>query len=415
MIRAFFDDRISVEDGKIVRVVTASWKKSRRHDEGTTEVYKIYDDGSEFCKHLVFSMYSGYLVDDRYLSEEEWDEPAFNLKAFRESYSDDITDSEKESMISVYPEFKWTLQKLGASSRALAMNLLVAWKKNPKVELLVAAKLFNIYLDGNFARMSTVKQKMVLGFIRENPCAKYWPLQKINFVMNRKGTESDYETWHSYRDRNGKLVCYKWFKKYRDGLFNDCGSNYAVIDFYRDYLQMASAVGHDIRDDYWRYPKDIKKAHDKVQKEYDAMMEAKRIEEKKTANRRERNKKKNYEKVVSQFVKSTIRKNGLVVHIPKDLKEIRKQANSLHQCLVRMDYYGMMAERELLLVFISDRDGNPVATAEIMPNLKIGQFYADQRTNDFEQMKPSDKAKDALNIWLEKFSKTVMDNFKHVA
>ena len=415
MIRASFDDRIAVEDGKIVRIVNASWPKTRRHEAGTTEVYKIYDDGREFCKHLVFSMYSGYLVDDRGLDEDDWDEPAVNLNAFRNGYTDDLSDSEKDAMIASYPEFKWTLQKFGASTRATAMKMLVAWRKNPKVELLVGAKLFNLYLDGNFARMASVKQKHVLGFIRDNSHAKYWPLQKILFVMHRKGAERDYEEWSHYRDRNGKLVDYKWFTKYRKNLYCKYGSNYAILDFYRDYLYIAKLVGHDIRDDYWRYPKDIKKAHDKVMKEYDAMMEAKRIEERRAQNRRERNKKKHFEKVVAQLSKSIIRKGGLVVHVPKDLKEIRKQANALHQCLVRMDYYGMMAERELLLVFITDRNGNPVATAEILPNMKVGQFYSDQRIYDFEQMKPSKAAHDALNMWLAKFSEIVKENFKSVA
>ena len=415
MIRATFDDRISIENGKIVRIVTASWPKTKRHDEGSVDVYKITDDGKEYCKHLAFCMYSGYMVDDRFLDDEEWDEPIINLHAFRNGYTDDLTDADKEKMIIRYPEFKWTLQKFGASSKAIAMKLLMAWKKNPKVELLVNARLFNLYLEKNFAKMSPEKQKKILAFIRENEKSKYWPLQKILFVMQKKGTERDYEDWIGYRDRNGKMIEYKWFKKYRKHLFSKHWSNMALLDFYKDYLWMAKNVGHDINDEYWKYPKDIKKAHDKVMNEYNTIMEARRIEEKKEKNRRERNKKKHFEKVVAHLSKSIIRKNGLVVRVPKNFKEIRQQANALHQCLVRMDYYGMMAERELLLVFISDGKGNPVATAEITPSMKVGQFYANQEIYDFEQMKPSKAAHEALNKWMEKFSNLIKENFNKAA
>lgn len=415
MIRASYDDRIVVEGERLARIVTATWGKSRRHKEGSVEVYKIYDDGTDFCKHLCFSVYSGYLVDDRYLDEDEWDEPAFFLHSFRDSYSSELTDADRETLISENPEFKWTLQKYGKCTKAMAMNLLIAWKKKPKIELLVSAKLYNILFDGNFAKMTADKQKQVLGFIRENECTKSWPLQKILFVMNRKGTEKDYEDWNEFRDRSGKIVGFKFFTKYRDKLVTKNGKNYALVDFYRDYMRMAEAVGHDIRDNYWKYPNDIKKAHDKVLGEYEAMLEAQRIEQLKAKNRRERNKKKNFDKVAERFSKLTLRKSGLVVHVPKDLKEIREQAKALHQCLVYCDYYGSMAERELLLVFITNDEGKPVATAEIMPNLKVGQFYADQRKYDDDLMKPSADAVFALNEWIEKFREPLLKNFKSVA
>ncbi|MBO4712575.1 MAG: hypothetical protein J5615_01615 [Fibrobacter sp.] len=65
------------------------------------------------------------------------------------------------------------------------------------------------------------------------------------------------------------------------------------------------------------------------------------------------------------------------------------------------DYIGKMADRRCLLVFIATKEGAPVATAEILPSGKVGQFYADER--DRSNMKPGKKAQEALDAWLKKF------------
>ena len=105
--------------------------------------------------------------------------------------------------------------------------------------------------------------------------------------------------------------------------------------------------------------------------------------------------------MVGKWLKKTLRKNGFVVSIPGDIKTIQKQAKKLHQCLVSADYIGKMAEKRCLLVFISTKEGTPVATAEILPSGKVGQFYADER--DRYNMKPDKKAQEALDAWLKKF------------
>jgi hypothetical protein len=54
-------------------------------------------------------------------------------------------------------------------------------------------------------------------------------------------------------------------------------------------------------------------------------------------------------------------------------------------------------------VFIADSAGKPVATAEILPGGELGQFYADELDHDYDKMKPSADAKNALSKWLKKF------------
>lgn len=102
-------------------------------------------------------------------------------------------------------------------------------------------------------------------------------------------------------------------------------------------------------------------------------------------------------------MKKTLRKNGFVVSIPDSIKTVIKQAKVLHQCLVSADYIGKMADRRCLLVFISTKEGAPVATAEILPSGKVGQFYGDERARDINKTKPGKKAQEALDAWLKKF------------
>ena len=394
MIRASFSDYIAIKDGKVVRYVLASWPATRTHDRGNIEVYKIDEDGNEKVRYLDYRPISGYMVDLDF-NDDTWYNISGCCKALRTGsnvHSMPLTEDETAYILKVHPEFKWTLQKAGTITPAKAMKLLTAWKKDHKTELLVGAHLDNLVANGNFLRMKNERQKAVLAFIRKTPGADQWTLSKILFVMHGH-TPKEYNDWMSFRCSYGTGCAFDVFK-YLDG-------NRHAFDMYLDYIRTAERCGHDIKDNYWKFPKDLKKAHDKVMREYDRIVEARRMAEKAAATKREREKKKNFEKVVGKWLKKTLRKNGFVVSIPGDIKTIQKQAKKLHQCLVSCDYIGKMADRRCLLVFISTKDGVPVATAEILPSGKVGQFYADER--DRYNMKPDKKAQEALDAWLKKF------------
>jgi hypothetical protein len=389
-----YEDRIEVEEGRIVRTVNASWNERRAFGAGDIDVYRMSDDGKESVKCLYFSKIGGYMVDTRDDAGTWW-EPIISLGAFRNYYTGMMTEADRELIVSVYPEFRYTLKKAGQIRRATAMKLLIGWKKNPKIELLVGAGLNRLVFNGNFARMTNESQKRVLSFIREHDEARTWTLNKIQFVMAGKGTAEEYESWNDFRDRDGKAVEFKWFKKY--------GTDRTKLDFYRDYIGIARECGHDVKEEYWKWPSDIKKAHEKVMKENDLILEARRLEERKAKTRREKEKKKIFSKLQEAFAKAKIRKSKMCVFVPDSIKSVREQANRLHQCLMSCDYIGKMAERRCVLAFITDNSGNPIATAEILPNGKIGQFYGDERGHDFQAMKPGKKATEALMTWLKKY------------
>lgn len=389
-----YEDRIAVENGHIVRIVNASWPDRRRYKAGNVDVYRISDEDKENVKCLCYSYIAGYVID----TDDDmnvWDEPIIKVNAFRYDKTDFLRKNDYDLIVSTYPEFKYTLNKALPLNRATAIELLIRWKQNHKVEFLVGAKLNRLVFNKTFARMTKDKQKRIISFINENKDARTWTLNKILFVMNGKCSAKEYDEWNDFRDCNGKVVEFKWFKKY--------GADRTKLDFYRDYINIAASCGHNVKEDYWKWPKNIKKAHDKVVREYNLILEARRIEEEKARTLREKERKKIMKTLSKEFCNATLHKSNMCVFIPDSVKSVREHANKLHQCLMSCDYIGKMAERRCVLAFITDNKGTPIATAEILPNGKLGQFYGNELGHDLETMKPSKKATEVLMTWLKKY------------
>lgn len=405
----YYEDIITVEDGLLFRTVIAHWAATRLRDGGCYAVYRIDENGKEYCRALMYSIYGGYFIDEDDLKKRKWYEVYSSIDHFKfgnyyQLRSFGKTDAER--ICSVYPDFKYVVQKAGEMPVAKMFNILIAWKKNHNVELLVGANLDHLALNKSFAKLTKPKQKAVLNFIRVTPGADGWSLAKINFVMNKKGTPEDFDAWQKFRPL-GKVVDYRWFKKY--------GPNRDKYILYLDYTQMAGYCGHNMKEDYWKYPKSIKKAHDKAMKQYKLVIEAEEIAEKKARAKEARAKERNFKKFAGAFSKSVSMACGLVAYIPQTFGKVSDHAKALHQCLTYADYTGKMAKRDCLLVFVADVAGNSVATAEIAPNGKIVQFYADEDGEEVEQMKPTAEAQIVVDKWLKDFGKEAVKAMKKVA
>ena len=410
MIKAgYYEDVITVEDGLLFRTVIAHWAATRRRDVGCHAVYRIDENGKEYCRALMCSMYCGYYIDEGDLKKRKWYDVYSSLDHFKFGHYDQLRSfgkTDAERICSIHPDFKYVIRKASEMPVAKMFNILIAWKKNHNVELLVGANLDYLALNKSFAKLTKPKQKAVLNFIRVTPGANGWSLAKINFVMNRKGTPEDFDAWQKFRPLS-KVVDYKWFKKY--------GPNRDKFILYSDYIRMAEYCGHDMKEDYWKYPKSIKKAHDKAMKQYKLVIEAEEIAAKKARAKEARAKERNFKKFAGEFCKSVSTACGLVAYIPQTFGKISAHANALHQCLTYADYTGKMAKRDCLLVFVADVAGHSVATAEIAPNGKIVQFYADEDREEVEQMKPTAEAQIVVDKWLKDFGKDAVKAMKKVA
>lgn len=410
MIKAgYYEDVITVEDGLLFRTVIAHWAATRRRDGGCYAVYRIDENGKEYCRALMCSMYCGYYIDEYDLKKRKWYDVCSSLDHFKSGHYEQLrsfNETDAERICRIYPDFKYVIQKAGEMPVAKMFNILIAWKKNHNVELLVGANLDYLALNKSFAKLTKPKQKAVLNFIRATPGADGWSLAKINFVMNKKGTPQDFDAWQKFRPLS-KVVDYKWFKKY--------GPNRDKFILYSDYTRMAEYCGHDMKEDYWKYPKSIKKAHDKAMKQYKLVIEAEEIAAKKARAKEARAKERNFKKFAGAFSKSVSMACGLVAYIPQTFGKVSDHAKALHQCLTYADYTGKMAKRDCLLVFVSDVAGHSVATAEIAPNGKIVQFYADEDREKTEDTKPTAEAQTVLAKWIKDFGKDAVKAMKKVA
>ena len=396
-----YDDRLVMRKNRLERVVTASWDSKRRKSKGKMDVFRLDEDGRIKCRNIDLCTMGGYLFVNPKVYVQSWGTPWVNMYDFRFCRTHSIKDSEKEMLIKAYPEFKWTLEKCCKRinpTLAFAFNLLQAWKRDPNVEYLVDAGLFYLAFNKAFSKMSHAKQMEVVRFIRDNLGGRDEPLVKVKTMMKYGISEKQYTTWTNFRP-DGKVVKYGeylYFKKFK---FKSEWDLMHFVRMYKDYEFMTKKAGHNWKDPYWLYPKDLKAMHDKVMKECELIDEAKRIADERLASERERNKKANYEKLARKWVEKTLKKGAFEVFVPADVKTISKQANVLHQCLINADYVQRVIDKRCLLVFVW-KDGKPYATAEIFKNGTTGQFYADERKRN---IKPEETAKQALDEWLDTY------------
>lgn len=399
MIKATFTDYISKCKGMVVRYVVATWPATRSHAAGRMTVYREFENGNKQVRRLCFHPIAGYMVDECDLSS--WTSAIMECRAISNGYNvygHEITDKEIATMVNVHPNFKWTLQKAGNCNCAKAMLLLQQWIKDPHVELLVGSNYNKLAQNKSFISYGKERRMAVLKFVKENAGAENWPLQKIKFVMDGH-TEKEYEAWKSFRDVYSRTFSYESYKYLASRKIKD-----GDLEIYRDYIAMAKECGHNIKDKYWYAPKNLHKAHEKVMAEVELVREARKLEQAENEKKETERKMVEFRKVAKKFNNLITKFHGLTAYVPQDTDIVDRHAKALHQCLVYADYIGKMARQKCLLVFIADSAGKPVATAEILPGGKLGQFYADELGRNYNKMKPSADAENALSKWLKKFN-----------
>ena len=400
-IRCEYDDRLVMRGNMLERVVTAKWDSKRRKYKGSMDVYRLNENGVAKVRNMDYCNIGGYMFVSPKVYVERWGEPVINMEYFKFCHTHQLTEDEKELILEKYPDFKWTLDKAYkyiSPTLAYAFSLLVAWKQNKKVEYLVDAGLFYLAFNKAFSKMSHAKQMEVVRFVRDNLGGKDEPLAKVQTMMKHGLTEKQYNKWQNFRPC-GKVVKYGEYLYFKKKKFKSEWDLMQFVRLYKDYEFMAKKAGHDWKDPYWLYPKDLKAMHDKVMKECELIDEARRIENEKAAAERERNKSSDYEKIARKWVEKNINTGDYEVFVPEDIKTIVRQANVLHQCLISSDYVQRVIDKRCLLVFVYKK-GKPYATAEILKDGRIGQFYADERKRN---IKPDENATALLNEWLSTY------------
>lgn len=424
-------DRIEAEDGAIIRIVNAEWIDKRNGGKlYSVDVYKENDAGEAWSQNLYQSMWGGSCVmfpglprnvnsnswyyDESIAAEEGW----YSRSLSTVGWSDNITESEKELIISFYPDFKYVFKKHEMTSKREVMKILRVWIEHHEAELVLAIGFEKVALNGNFWRLSEKNRKATCLFMRQNTQFNKLSLSEVREAM-RAGDPVDYgrylkaiPSYHRSKNPRAWYPCisyedYKYMrkqqKKFKSSYNDEEHAFNELINIYNDYIRMLYKSDHDCKDMYWRYPSDISAFHDRLVEEERIKEEARRMQEAKEEEKRLREQKIAIKRIEKKFAEINKSIDGYSIFVTSDYDEWQKQAKALHQCICACGYYQGTADGNYTIVFIQ-KNGEPVATAQVYPSGDIGQFYADE--TDRANCAPSDEVRAAFNKWLESVPKS---------
>lgn len=379
---------LKIKYGHLIVETEALWKNKRR------KVQEINLDKGVRYQGVYYSCYCGYGVvfeNERKISRGGW--YYGNEKLGKENYGkyyDEInnpaifdprkvTPEEYEIIYSLYPDFKYTVKKMKyecAISKVL--SVLKKWIEHPKeVEMLYGVGYGQFSWNKALYKQTKENKDRLIKFLIK--------MQKIGkFGLNY----NECRQYAKIKDFDTEYIKYSNGMPYDVFIKRVKGKDKETIDYwrwhYKDYIRLAEEQGHNIKDDYWKYPKDLKAAHDKLMGEKARREAAKKIEEFKPLIRR-----------IKKYLKYNSEIDGYSIFFTAKYEEWKKQADTLHQCILASEYY---KNKNCILAFIR-KDNVPIATVEIKKNKEIGQFYANEW--DRANCLPSEEVKKVFYKWFE--------------
>lgn len=376
---------VTMHGDVIVNEVTAIYSPKK----GPTRrelVYEEHEDGTNCCRYLYRGSYAGgYLVlfpgETQYSSYygdfTQIYEPLTDCNRLGIYSSWPNKENELKYISKVRPELKYLIKKFiisGCNNPTYFIDLVNRYKEDSSIESLVEKGLLHVALDKRLTKLSKKKKVEIINFIRNKEYSKNISLSQILFCIKYNVEPTRENLWH-YGEFHYNYKKANYF------------SNHVITKGqYDDYIKMCNRLHKNLKDEYWLYPADFNKAHDKVMKQIERIEKAKKKQE--IDNIR----------AVGEFLKSNNKNiNGYDVYIPESYDDIQKQAKALNQCLITASYDKKVSELKCVLVFIR-KDDQPIATAEIDYNKSLKQFYA----NEFDRSncKPNQELHTILNQWL---------------
>lgn len=406
MLIARYTDRIDVAWGRIERVVTAH-PINKKYQHMEYDFYRENEDGNVSCRNLYSSSmcgyriafpgttdYSGYMRMDKCI-EEDWRLLDSRIKCFP---SHSLTEAERNQFIQNYPEFRYVLNKWHGTA-AQTLQVLNIWKKFPEIELLLAGGYESIAFNNNFWRLTEKKRREIALWLRTHPKVDY-SLSDIQMRIKYKLNDEewkDYVSWNNHHyGANVSYELYKYLLKQEE----KAGPTPWIKETYSDYKKSFSSdyCTHNFREEYWRYPKDLFAMHQRINDEINEAIALERQQEAEKRKKDERNVYSRLGRVAKKFSRFNAEIDGYSIFTTSSMKEWNLQAKTLHQCIVASGYYKGMSRKEYLIVFIR-KDNQPVATAQIFKDRRIGQFYADEHGGP-NNSRPTEEVQQIFNKWV---------------
>lgn len=379
---------LKIKYGHLIVETEALWKNKRR------KVQEINLDKGVRYQGVYYSGLCGYGVvfeNERIITRGGWyyGNEKLGIEKYGKYYNEidhpaiadarKVTPKEYEIIYSLYPDFKYTVKKMKYECNITnILSILKRWIAHPKeVEMLYAVGYERfIYSKSIYTLQKESKDRLIKFLIKMQKIGKFG----LNYNECRQYAKiKDFDT--EYIEYSGGMP-YDVFIKRCKGKDDDTKQYWRW--HYKDYIRLAEEQGHNIKEDYWKYPKDLKEAHDKLMDAKTKIEAAKKKEEFKTLLKR-----------IKKYLKYNAEIDGYSIFFSAKYEEWKEQADTLHQCILASAYY---KNRNCILAFIR-KGNNPIATVEIKKNKEIGQFYANEwdRTN----CHPSEEVKKVFYKWFE--------------
>lgn len=403
----FYDRFEYTKKGELVLITNARGKglDESRHLKIWCEFdcLKTFESGKQQCRNLYLNnFFGGYYVEYPQEYLRSWNRKENKFVIERRGYdaysntrypvncqSFPFTDEDAEVIYKKYPDFKYVIKKWkGFHSKRDVLNILMVWKEHKGIELPLSFGYEKVCFNKQFLKLSKDKLKPVAKFMSEHKDADYcWTDIKL---MLRYGTEA-VEQYKSVKRAFGKSVSME-FAKWAYILMSKYDYAYKFVDLYNTYKNHCEYLGKNMKDPYWKMPSDFMKRYYKVESEHNNVVHMREMEKAKKQLMP-------YLERVKRFEGVDKRIGRYNIFIPRTIEEWNKQADVLHQCIIRMDYMDKCNENRIL-VFIY-KDGEPCATCEITNVLekKIGQFYGNEENR--ATCYPDETTRKVMYDWLD--------------
>ena len=347
---------------------------SKRHSTKLV-LRKIQNNQIIVFDKLYCSALGGYKVDYKYqgadyyyLSSNQW-----NIGFYMDIEGYNIAFNE-------HPVLKY-LDKKEVLRHGNLIDIISYIEIEPRIERLFKVglgKYFKSYRRFKFDKKGFKNQFLVdyknLGKVDCNTLNDILIYQECNFTEEEFKLYKRFRNNHKIRFKNNKqraiIVRYLLSK-----IGNNPHKEWNLFNMYEDNYNLLVALHKDLMDKYWIAPKNLNKLHDKL------------IQEKTAYDKLQLEEKAKFEKDNLQHFNETFgvkKLSNFKVYIPT-LAELSEVAETMSLCLVSNNYYGKLANKQTLILFISE-DEKVREVAEIKnnklwqlrgPNNQDSQYHED--------------------------------------
>lgn len=181
----------------------------------------------------------------------------------------------------------------------------------------------------------SVRDVMILRYAGE--------IRKEDFYMLRHIHDDGYDKmYEKYLDMRQYTTIYK-LKKY-------LGKQKIILERdYFDYARWLEEMGYDMRNEFNLFPKNFKRAHDEMSKQYMKFKDKQAREDAKRFNRLLGKLRKETEEVEAM----NLNMDGLFIRLPNKLEELKEEGESLHHCVGT--YMEKVEKGETMIFFIRQK------------------------------------------------------------